>query len=364
MANIMDYLNWRGDLSFAVDPMNEVDSYILAKIGCPDYTGIVPEDASAVTVSAAVETYFTRNGAEGDYFGALASQSIGPVIRRLPETVRFGSLWLGGFVKRLDADSGEQFSALTILLPDGTPYVSFRGTDDTLLGWKENMQMAVRETIPAQEDALRYLLWAAENYPGDLIVGGHSKGGNLAVYAAAAAPEAIQRRIRFVDNFDGPGFAPPFFRSEGYQRIRDRIHTLLPQYSIVGMLLPREEDVTIIRSGRAGIAAHDGFVWEVLGPRFVHCDSFSRSTIAFEESMQTVLQGMDTDARLKFIEELFDTLAATGAETITDVTELGLRKAMALQRSIRRQPEIHRFVTSLLELMLKDYASLPFREEA
>lgn len=356
MAGIMDYLDWRGDIPFRADPFNEVDSYILAKIGCPDFSGFIPGDARSVDIRAAVEAYFTAYGQDGNFLGKLASESIGPMIRRLPDTVRFGDLRLSGFVKLLDNDATEQFSALTILLPTGSVYVSFRGTDDTLTGWKENLMMAVTDTIPAQTDALRYLTWAAEVYDGPLIVGGHSKGGNLAVYAAAMADPAVQERIVAVHNHDGPGFAPAFFASEGYQAIRPRLQTFLPQYSIVGMLLPREEDVTIVKSSRAGMAAHDGFQWEVLGPRFVRCEEFSRSTRVFEESMQTLLQDMDLESRKEFIRELFDTLAATGALTITDITELHARRALELGRKIYRQPEVHKFATRLIELMLRDFA--------
>lgn len=355
MADIMDYLDWRGDLSFAADPFNEVDSYILSKIGCPDYSGIIPADEQSVDIRTAAEAYFSADGEDGT-FGRLASPSIGPVIRRLPDTVRFGDLRLSGFVKRLDADATEQFSALTILLPDGTVYVSFRGTDDTLTGWKENLMMAVTDAIPSQTDALRYLQWAAGAYSGPLIVGGHSKGGNLAVYAAAMADPSVQERIIAVHNHDGPGFAPDFFSTAGYQAIRPRLQTFLPQYSIVGMLLPREEDVTIVKSRRAGMAAHDGFQWEVLGPRFTRCEEFSRSTRVFEESMQTILQDMDMDARRLFISELFDTLAATGALTITDITELHARRALELGRKIYRQPEVHKFAVRLIELMVRDFA--------
>ncbi len=359
MANIMDYLSWRGDLPFSADGFNEVDNYILSKIGCPDFTGIVPENEQSISITDAVRTYYEKNGDSGSYFGVLASSSIGPMIRKLPETVRFRSLKLSGFVLKLETASTEQFSALTLLLPDGTAYISFRGTDDTLLGWKENMLLSVTNEIPSQKDALQYLTWASGIYSGPLIVGGHSKGGNLAVYAASMAGEEIQNRIITVYNNDGPGFSEEFLQSDGYQRIRPKLHTLLPQYSMIGMLLLREKNVTIVSSGRPGPAAHDGFEWEVIGPSFVKCENFSRGSLAFEESMRAVLDGMDLSTRKQFIEELFDTLSSTGAVTLTDITELQTRKALELYRDVYHQPEVHKFLNSLLEMMLKDYAGIP-----
>ncbi len=357
MATIMDYLDWRGDLRFESDPFNEVDGYLLSKVGCPDYSGIVPADWAAVGIGKAVSEYFSKHGENEKQFGVLASQTIVPMLLKLPETERFRDILLSGFVNRINEITSEQFSALTLVLPDGTFYVTFRGTDDTLLGWKENMLMSVSKTIPAQEDALDYLIRAASSCKGSLIVGGHSKGGNLAVYASAKAPLEVQDRIRKVYNFDGPGFSADFFRTPGYELIRDRIRTLLPQYSIVGMLLPREENIRIVNSTRAGVAAHDGFLWEVKGPRFVRCSEFSRSTQAFENSMRNLLAEMDTEQRTEFIDELFDTLSATGAKTITDVTELHISNALKLGKKIYQQPQVHHFVFTLLELMLKDYAS-------
>ncbi|MCR5090852.1 MAG: DUF2974 domain-containing protein [Oscillospiraceae bacterium] len=357
MSTIPDYLNWRGDLRFNTDPVNEVDVYILSKIGCPDYTGIVSADAESVLLSEAVHSFFARYGQEERLFGVLASRSLGPVLQRLTETERYKDLKLCAFVNKLKEKTTEQFSALSIMLPDGTVCVTFRGTDDTLLGWKENLMMSVLDTIPAQSDALEYLRRVASFFPGPLMVAGHSKGGNLAVYASSMVEQEIQERITAVFNYDGPGFRAHFFQNPGYSAVFPKIRTYLPQYSIVGMMLPRTERVQIVRSSRAGTAAHDGFQWEVLGPRFLRCEEFSRSTQAFEESLQTVLQNMDHESRIAFIDELFDTLASTGAETIADVTELHTRKALSLSREIYRKPEVHKFVINLIELMLRDFAS-------
>ena len=357
MATIQDYLTWRGDLPFSADPLNEVDNYILAKIGCPDYTGIVPESGGSVPLRDAVTAFFGQKGKEAVSLGALASGMIVPVLKKLTGTQRFGDIGLTGFIKKLEPSSTEQFSALTLLLPDRTAYVSFRGTDDTLIGWKENMMMAVSDSVPAQRDALEYLNETARKVSGPLIVGGHSKGGNLAVYAAAMADPSIQRRIRAVYNNDGPGFTEEFLRQEGYLRIRPKLHTLLPQFSLVGMMLEREKNVSIVRSPRPGPAAHDGLLWEVAGPRFVRCEQFSRSSLSFEESLRSVLEGMDIEQRKQFISELFNTLEEAGASTVTDLSEMQARKALDLVRKVRNQPEVGKFLSSLIELMLKDYAA-------
>ena len=185
MPNILDYLTWRGDVPFSVSPPNEVDNYIHCKIGTLDFTGIVPENELYVPLPQAVEAYFAAGGAEK--LGALSSPYIAPMVKRLPETVRFREVMLTGFRQVYDEKKTEQFSALTLRLPGGQHYVTFRGTDDTIVGWKEDCLLTVMDEIPAQRDAVEYLTWAASVYPGKIAVGGHSKGGNLAMYAAAMA---------------------------------------------------------------------------------------------------------------------------------------------------------------------------------
>lgn len=356
MATILDYLDWRGDLRFAADPFNEVDSYLFSQLSYPDLSGIVPEDAESVPIGEAIRAYFSRPGQDGNYFGAISSPELGPTLQKLPGYPRYHELRLAGFRQRLDEGKTEQFSAVSILLPEGGVYLSFRGTDDTIHGWKENFLLVISDVIPAQQDALDYLHWAAEAFPGPLILGGHSKGGNLAVYAAAMAEEALQERITAVYNFDGPGFMGDFFEHEGYRRIRPKLRTILPQHSTVGVLLPREKEVCIVDSQKSGPMAHNGFQWRVMGPHFLRCEDFSRGTRAFEDAMHKVLQDMDRDTRAAFIDEFFDTLSSTGAKTLTDITRLQLQELLTLDRSIYHKPEVNRFVKSLLEQMLREYA--------
>ena len=356
--HITDYLDWRGDVPFSVSPFNEVDNYIVSKIGCCDFDGIVPADAQYIGLGEALTAYFDRCGSAGVYFGLLASPQLAPLLRRLPEAPRFASLKLTGFLRRAIPESTEQFSALTVAIPDGTHYVSFRGTDDTLYGWKEDCMMALSGAVPAQRDAAEYLAWAASVYPGTLRVGGHSKGGNLAVYAAAQAEIGVQARIGIVYNSDGPGFDAAFLTTPGYLRIRDRILTLLPQYSIVGTLLEQDTNSVIVRSSRFGVAAHDGFNWVVRGTSFVRCEDMSRSSRAFDTTMGRILSQMDMDERSEFIDSFFRILSATGAVTLTDINERLMRKALSIARGMAKEKTVSRLVVDVIEQTLKEYVSV------
>lgn len=356
MGKISDYLDWRGDVTMDYSPFNEVDNFIIAKIGTPDFTGIVPEDAREISLYDAVEIYKSKYGDAGKYMGALASPNIGETVFRLPYIERFKDLKLSGFVRKHNEAETEQFSALTIGLPDGRYYVSFRGTDDTVLAWKENFMMSVEESVAAQRDALEYLEWAAAAYKGNFIVGGHSKGGNLAVYAAVCASEDIQERITEVYNNDGPGFKQEFYDNPGYARIRNRIHTILPRHSLVGTLLVQDANVEIVNDSCRGMGAHDGFTWQVARNCFVRSSKgMSRSSLSFDESMNQMISTMTLEERRVVIDEIFEIIASTGSSTITDIVERRWQQAKTMAKTFKNSPETKKFVVTVAELMVKDY---------
>lgn len=356
MANIQDYLDWRGDITMDFSPFNEVDNYIVSKIGGPDFSGIVPEDTGDILIGEAVATYRELYGDAGSYLGALASPNITKTLFRLPYCERFMSLKLSGYIRKTIESETEQFSALTIKLPDGRNYVSFRGTDDTILAWKENFLMSVEDSVAAQRDALEYLKWAAANYTGSFIVGGHSKGGNLAVYAAANASEEIQDRICDVYSNDGPGFLPEFYQNPGYKRIRDRIHTILPRHSLVGTLLSQDENAVVVNDSCRGIGAHDGYTWEVSRTGFVRSKKgLSRSSLSFDESMNTMIRNMNADERKAVIDEIFAIVESTGSSTVTDIVERRWHQAKTMAKTLKNSPEAKKFIASAAELLVKDY---------
>ena len=199
MANLLDYLDWRGDLTMAQAPFNEVDNLILAELSYVDFRGILPPPGQGrpVPLETAAQAFFSRYP-EGEKIdlGVLIPDQIPEMLERMAASRRFGGMKLGCFLDQVDAAQGEQFAALAAETGDGAVYLSFRGTDDTLAGWREDLEMACMPEVPAQKKALAYIETAARQYARrKLRLGGHSKGGNLAVYAAVFCPAAIQRRI-------------------------------------------------------------------------------------------------------------------------------------------------------------------------
>ena len=246
MAALTDYLAWRGDIDFSAVPPNEVDSLIFSQIIYLDFADIVPESKTekGVTLLAAMKQYLKlRREEKKTSLGALIPKEIILLATHAARSKRFGSLYLNGFVNKINEEDQSQFCAMTFNLGNNEKYIVFRGTDDTIVGWKENFNMSFMLPIPAQLEALEYVSEVADTFDGSIYIGGHSKGGNLAVFSATESDEQIKPRIKAVYNNDGPGFTREFIESEKYLQIRGKIQTFVPESSVVGMLLDRKSVV-------------------------------------------------------------------------------------------------------------------------
>ena len=323
MANILDYLDWRGDLTLAERGFNEVDNLLMAELCFLDFSGIVPADFSAsVSLPEAMQKYDAARPQET--MGVLVPEQIPELGHKMAASRRFSDLTLCAYVSRTDEETQTQFSALTALLPDKTAYIAFRGTDDTIVGWKEDFAMAFRRPVAAQESAARYLADIAGLRDGPLMVGGHSKGGNLAVYAAANAPAAVQERLIAVFCHDGPGFDADFFDTPGYARVAPLVDKSVPESSIVGMLFEMREHVedgyTIVSSDGVSIMQHFALNWQVERGEFVHAGGLSASSRYLARTINGWMAKFDDEHRRRFIENLFAVLEAGGYDTFGELT--------------------------------------------
>ena len=357
MANILDYLDWRGDLTLKQDPFNEVDNLLLAELSFVDFRGIVPGFGGiGVPLRKAAQAYFAQfpEGEKID-MGVLVPEAIPEMLRKMADSRRFGDMRLNCFVDRLDTERGEQFAALTVELGDGSAYLAFRGTDDTLAGWKEDFMLACVPEVPAQRKALEYVRLVAEQSPRrKLRLGGHSKGGNLAVYAGVFSPLPLQRRILQVCCNDGPGFHESLLGLPEYRQLEDRIFSVMPRCSIVGILLEHGSRYTVVDSDQLGFFQHDGFSWQVAGNRFVKLPEVSRELQTIERELQQWLQERPVEQRRQFVEALFGVLGAGGAVTLSDLRDSKLKAAMTMLRASQElDKEIREGVASFVALMFR-----------
>lgn len=337
MANIMDYLDWRGDLPLTVSPFNEVDGLILAELSFINFEGIVPppELGRGVPLRDAAGTYFARHNGQEIDMGVLVPGRIPDLMCRMAHSVRFGGMLLNGYCELMDDAREQQFAALTVELGDGSIYLSYRGTDDTIVGWKEDLNMGYLEVIPSQTRALEYLGRMTRQYPdARLRIGGHSKGGNLAAWAAVHLDEKLQRkRLIAAYNNDGPGFSRDLVDTPSYQAVADRLFTYIPASSIVGVLLEHAEDYEVVDSTARSIMQHEPLSWCVEGPRFVHLGQRSQLGQLSDGVLREWIGSMSSREREQFSRAFFDILSRGGrTKTLEDLRSGGLAAGAALIR--------------------------------
>ena len=339
MANLLDYLDWRGDLTLEQSPFNEVDNLSLAELSFVDFKDIVPGpgEGESVALRDAAERFFARfpEGEKID-MGVLVPAAIPDMLRKMADSRRFGDMKLNCFVDHLDVGKGEQFAALTIETGDRTLYLSFRGTDDTLAGWKEDFELACMPEVPAQKKAVAYTEAVAKQFPRKkLRLGGHSKGGNLAVYAGVFCPESVQKRMIAFWSNDGPGLHTDLLDLPEHRRIADRIYSIVPKSSVVGMLLEHEEDYTVVDSNQLGFMQHDGFSWQVLGDHFITLRQVTQQAHFSDQELRGWVHGLSVEQRETFVGALFDVLTASGAVTLTDLRDDSFKAVGAMVKAMK-----------------------------
>lgn len=355
MANILDYLNWRGDIPFSVKPFNEVDAVILARLSYMRLDRFMLQNAmDPVRLPEAAKKLLDRNGSAAH---PLSENNI-KILTALVGSERFADIELLFYRSVFDTRSQTQFAAVTFRLNAGLYYPAFRGTDNTLVGWKEDLNMSFSCPVPAQGEAVRYLdslgkklgiIPENENektsvflFPSSncrLIVGGHSKGGNLAVYASAYCAEAVRERIDSIYNFDGPGFTEKVLSSEGYKAVCERVKTFVPQSSIVGMLLEHEEKYTIVRSTNSSIWQHDTYSWEIERDRFLRLESVTNGSKFMDYTLKNWMTSLPPERRERFCDAVYTVLSDTKASTLKELSQNKIETMRRAYSSIKNLDE-------------------------
>lgn len=319
MANIIDYVLWRGDLPFSQVPLGEVDALVLSYLSYMPFDGLVSSQIlTDGTMLRDAAEYFLEYGLSSSCM-IDSDQDDCRLLEAIRDSERFGTLRLTGYVNQYDEET--QFSAITFLPPVGPAFVAFRGTDSTVVGWKEDFNMSFSSEVPAQGAALDYVVRAAAALPMPAVLGGHSKGGNLAVYAGIFAPEAVQARIVCVYNFDGPGFNEQVIAGEAFHQIDMRIHTFVPQSALIGILLWHAEPFIVVKSDAGGLFQHNPYSWQVMGGRLITLPERTRESRLAEDTIKNWLSTLDNQERKRVIDGVYGVLSASDGRNVGDLFE-------------------------------------------
>ena len=315
MANVCDYVRWRGDLTLDQSGFNEIDNLILARFSYFPFDKIIRENEIA-TIKELSRRFSNQDVTK---LPILWKDDV-ELFLLMGKSKRFGGMLATKYINKIDAEQEKQFSAITVLMPDDTIYVSYRGTDNTIVGWKEDFNMSFKSHIASQISAKQYLEEIAKEYPSSkIIIGGHSKGGNIAVYAATFASKEVKDRIINVYNNDGPGFCEDVIETPEYQEILPRVHTYIPQSSIIGRLMNHKEKYTIVESVQKGIMQHDLYSWQLLGKEFVTLKKLTNESEFIDKTIKDWLENVEPEKREQVIDAVFEILNTTEAQTMKEL---------------------------------------------
>ena len=358
MGTVLDFLKEYGRYSFREMAMTEVDSLALCQLSYLKFDGMVPgvkENGSSVTLKSLRE--------HPDYEKLFADVRYEQENRALVEGMlagkRFRNLKLNCYVNFIEKEWETQFSAITFILSDGTVYVAFRGTDETIVGWKEDLNMAFSKPLRSQQLAVEYMERAASYISGDFYAGGHSKGGNLAVYAAMNCSERTRGRLLRVYSNDGPGFRPEIREIGNFKEIEDRVCKFIPRSSLVGMILEEHGNYEIVDSKAIGMLQHNTYTWKIEDGSFVRVPNMTGAKILRDAALNEWILSLPQEEIHAFVDTLYEVVSASEAFSVFD---FGADWKRCLQHVLKAAREvddatrktIQKMLRSLFEILLEN----------
>ncbi len=337
-GTILTYLKKQGDKSFQELPFNEVDALILCQFSYLKFDGLVPgvDESAPAVVLRELAGYPEKEKLFSDERYEKVNREL---FEGMVTSVRFGGMGLNYYVNLIEKSWETQFSAITLFLEQEMPFLAFRGTDESLVAWKEDCNMAFLRPIPAQHCARKYVSDVTRRFPGAFMMGGHSKGGNLAIFAGMNSTKMLQRRIRTIYNMDGPGFRPEVQKESDYDGIEDRIVKLLPRSSFVGMLFEREASYRVIESKNLGLFQHDPYSWIVKENQFATAKEIRHGQMFMDTAVNDWIYSLSEEQIRMFIDVLFSVLEGSQAEDLIQMEEDKKKSVLGMISAIKELDE-------------------------
>lgn len=350
--NFFTYLKWRGDLSVKDFPFNEVDALILSELVYIHFEGIVPTvgEDGCITIREANARYEKSKTREMLYY--KDKENLFDVLAFSP---RFADMTLCNYESTYDEKAQEQFAAMHVNVLPGFTFIAFRGTDSTVVGWREDLNMSFMMPVPAQQSAVEYVEKTVKGLFRKYSFGGHSKGGNLAVYSGVFCNPKIQKKIVKIYNFDGPGFNRKMINDEAYKRVESRIETYVPEQSVVGLLMEHEEEYKVVESTEFAILQHEGFSWVIDRDAFVLVDEVNKYSKTLSLTLKAWLAEMNPTERKAVVDAFFDVFVNSGINDFTEIADIDVKMAGRLIKEVAKVPQEQRDkVMKLIKLLIDE----------
>lgn len=363
MGTILDYLREYGDYSFEEKPFSDVDSLVISQLSYLKFDGIVPgpgEGRGPVSLpEIAAHADYDHLYADERYRKDNTALFLGVLKSR-----RFGQMRMWNYVNQIEPEQESQFSAVVCGLTEEIVYVVFRGTDENIVGWKEDLNLAFSEPVPGQKRSTAYLEEAAQTIPGRFFVGGHSKGGNFAVYASMHCEPQVRERIAAIYDHDGPGFRPEVRAQGAWQEIEDRIHKTVPRSSLVGMLLYTEGNYQVVESKTIGLAQHNPYTWLVKEDAFRIVDEIRPGRKFMDQTLNEWILSLDQAQMHIFVDTLYRVVQASETDNLIDFTAHWFQSVQKIGKAIGEVDEETAEVVMKIMRALFDMVSLHVKEQA
>lgn len=320
-TTILDYIDWRGDLSFKTSSFNEVDNVIFSMLIYLDFDKTMKEALSTYpTLGKGIETFFKQYDYKKYKFGVIVPNAIKDLAIKAKDSKRFQEVLILDYVKEVSAIDKTQFCAGAFLLNDGNIVIAFEGTDDSIAGWYENLYMVCEKETIAQRKAVAFVNRIANRFPGKkIILCGHSKGGNLAYYSAMFVEDKVKERLLKVYNSDGPGLIYSRY-SEDKAKIIDKVGvTVVPNSAVIGSIFEMRGEIRIISSRVKNIYQHDPFELIVIGNHFLRCDKFTKSALNIQKETQKYVLSINKEDVRRCIDDIYEALYLDNKRTLMDL---------------------------------------------
>ena len=354
MATQFDYLTWRGDLPFSKDEFNEVDGSILAMMSYVNYDSI---SKKPILLKDATRDYCPSKKYESIRLGLIIpSKKINKIFCMAGESARFADCLITDFEWKTSKKECCQFAAVTYHLPNGKAVICYRGTDDSLVGWREDCCLSYLDEIPAQRMALDYFERMAEKYPNErFYFVGHSKGGNISLYVTVKCKKELRRRIIRAFCFDGPGLPTALARSKEFKSAERKMTIIVPQSSFIGTMFDVGGRYTVVNGTAKGAYQHDCFTWEIERGRFVRLPELSARGKKNAEQFKSSMERMTLEEKREFADMLFEVIESTGAKSLTDFSSGTVKKLIALIKNYNGMDKEKRALMVAMVIKLFDF---------
>lgn len=315
MANIIDYVKEYGKFDFSQEPFNEVDSLVLCQLVYLNFEKFVP-DWKENRQPVSIQSIYRQPDRERILDNYWYRENNIELFTAMTQSVRYGSLEMNYYVNIVTEEDETQFSAMTYLLGSGSVYIAYRGTDANMVGWKEDCNLAFSKPIHSQYLSVEYMNRVSEYVEGGFLAGGHSKGGNLAVYAAMNCSDDVREKIIHVYNHDGPGFRPEIRKQGNYEAVRERISKFIPKSSIVGMILEDHTDYEVVESKGVGLFQHNAYSWKVKEGSFIRAQNMTEVRMIRDAAVNEWILSLTEEEIHAFVDTLYEVVCASEAKNV------------------------------------------------